>query len=139
MEKECIFCKIISGDIPSFKIFEDDNYLAFLDRSQFTKGHTLVVPKKHYSFVWDVIEIDDYISIVQKISNNFRRKGFKYVDSLIFGRDVHHAHIHLLPHNGDLNDYNKALNIFGAMSSDNSRWPTNEIGNKIVSDYKYEE
>ena len=46
--KDCLFCKIVRGEIPSHKVYEDDDVLAFLDISQVTKGHTLVIPKKHY-------------------------------------------------------------------------------------------
>ena len=53
---DCIFCKIISGEIPSYKIYEDDNVLAFLDITQGTKGHTLIIPKKHIKNVYDLDE-----------------------------------------------------------------------------------
>jgi len=107
---DCIFCKIILGQLPSYKVYEDDNYLAFLDISQFTKGHTLVIPKKHYRFVWDVEDISGYYEVVQKIANHYKNNlGFKYVDSLIFGRSVLHAHVQLLPHNGDDKDWNDSL------------------------------
>lgn len=109
MEQDCIFCKIIKGDIPSFKIYEDPFYLAFLDISQFTKGHTLVIPKKHYANVWEVTEIGEYMKVVQTIVKHFKAKGFKYIDTLTFGRLVPHAHIHLVPHNGDDADWEKGL------------------------------
>ena len=67
MTDNCIFCKIVSGDIPSYKIYEDDEYLAFLDIAPFADGHTLVIPKKHYQFVWDVEEVGKYIEVAQKI------------------------------------------------------------------------
>ena len=104
----CVFCKIIKGKIPSYKIFEDKNYYAFLDISQFTVGHTLVVPKKHIEFIWDSKEIDKYFKVVQKIANHFRSLGFKYVDTMTFGRKIPHAHIHLIPHNDEKDDYKKA-------------------------------
>ena len=63
---DCIFCKIAKGEVSSFKIYEDDNYFAFLDISNFTPGHTLVIPKKHYRFVWDVENIEGYFKVVQK-------------------------------------------------------------------------
>jgi len=135
-ETDCIFCKIIEGKIPSFKIFEDDNYLAFLDISQFTRGHTLVIPKKHYRFVWDIEDIDGYFSFVKKIAEHYKNDlGFKYVDSLIFGRLVHHAHTHLLPHNGDDKEWDKALEGLEYFHNPNRRLST-ENGNKIVNEFK---
>jgi histidine triad (HIT) family protein len=106
---DCIFCKIIRGQIPSYKVYEDDNYLAFLDISQFTRGHTLVVPKKHYAFIWDIEDIGSFMEVVKKIGNHYRKLGFKYVDTLTFGRLVSHAHLHIVPHNGNDPDWEKGL------------------------------
>jgi len=106
---DCIFCKIIRGQIPSYKIYEDDNYLAFLDISQFTRGHTLVIPKKHYAFIWDIEDIGNFMEVVKKIGNHYRKLGFKYVDTLTFGRLVPHAHLHIVPHNGTDPDWEKGL------------------------------
>jgi len=95
---ECIFCKIASGKIPVFKIYEDGDYLAFLDQSPLVEGHTLVLPKAHYHWVWDVPNIGQYFEIVKKIANHFQKK---LSDDLVFcyiaGNEVPHAHIHLLP------------------------------------------
>ena len=57
---DCIFCKIIKGEIPCYKVYEDDDVLAFLDISQTTKGHTLVIPKKHF---------DNFLSTPKEIMN----------------------------------------------------------------------
>jgi len=69
----CIFCKIVKGDIPCYKIYENDKFLAFLDISEFTPGHTLVIPKKHYRFIWDVEDIEEYASVIKKICNQICR------------------------------------------------------------------
>lgn len=134
----CIFCKIVNGEIPSCKVYEDSNYIAFLDLAQFTKGHTLVIPKKHYTFVWDVDDSSEYFKVASTIANHYRKKlGYKYVDSAIFGRDVPHAHIHLVPHNGDKStDWESALKSIGTMQQDRSRWPTKEEGEAIRVNFK---
>ena len=96
--KDCIFCRIAKGEIPCFKIYEDKDFLAFLDIAPFTEGHTLVIPKQHYRWVWDVPNIGEYFKIVQKIAKNFQKNlGDDYVSSFIAGNDVPHAHIHILP------------------------------------------
>lgn len=95
---DCIFCKIIAGEIPSHKVYEDDNYLAFLDIRPLNPGHTLVIPKRHHAWVWDVADIAGYYSIVGKIANAIR-KAFDtpQVVSLVFGEEVPHAHVWLVP------------------------------------------
>ena len=95
---DCIFCKIISGDIPSYKVYEDDNYLAFLDITQVTDGHTLLIPKKHCRWVWDIENIGEFYEIAKKIVKNIQKvTGEDFVMSLTWGRDVYHAHLHLVP------------------------------------------
>lgn len=135
-DSNCIFCKIVDGSIPSYKIYEDENYLAFLDISQFTRGHTLVVPKKHYRFVWDIEDVDGYFSFVKKIAEHYKNNlGFKFVDSLVFGRLVPHAHMHLLPHNGDDKEWDKALEGLEYFHNPDRKL-TIENGNKIVNEFK---
>jgi len=133
---DCIFCKIIKGEIPSYKIYEDDDYFAFLDRSQFTEGHTLVIPKNHSASVWDVPNIGDYFEVIQKLGNHIKSQGYKFVDVMIFGRDVPHCHVHLLPHNGDQKDYEHVLEGLASMQGDEKRWPTPEKGAQIVAKLK---
>lgn len=123
----CIFCKIIRGEIPCYKIHENDKYLAFLDLAHFTVGHTLVIPKKHHTFVWDVDNIGEYYSFAQEIVEHYRNKlGYKYVDSATFGRDVPHSHIHLVPHNGEGSDWESALVSIGDLQKDRDRWLSKE-------------
>ncbi len=136
--EDCIFCKIVNGDIPCNKIYEDDNYLAFLDISNFTEGHTLVIPKKHFQFVWDIEDISGYFKVVQKIANHFRNDlGFKYVDTLTFGRMIPHAHVHIVPHNSDNKDWEKALEGIGELqSSSSNRRLCAEEGERIANKFK---
>jgi histidine triad (HIT) family protein len=131
----CIFCKIVKGDIPSYKTYEDEKYLAFLDISHFTDGHTLVIPKKHHQFVWDVND-SGYFEVCNKIANHYKNLGFKYVDSMVFGRMIAHAHIHLVPHNDDGSDYSNALNEIGILQTDVNRRLKKEDALKMVEKFK---
>lgn len=133
MEADCIFCKIISGQIPCYKIYEDADFIAFLDISQFTPGHTLVVPKKHYRFVWDVENVAAYYEVVKKIANHYRSLGYTFVDSLIFGRLVPHAHIHILPHDGNNIEWNQALTSLDAFTQSEKPRLTTEQGQALVN------
>jgi histidine triad (HIT) family protein len=95
-----IFTKIIKGEIPCHKIYEDDKTFAFLDIHPKTPGHTLVVSKKQVEFVWD-LEDEDYqalMSAVKKVALRIRGVlGSSYVGELVVGEDVPHAHIHVYP------------------------------------------
>ena len=108
MNKECIFCKIINGDAPSYKIYEDENVFAFLDIAGDVFGHTLVVPKKHYSDIFDVPEgeLVEIMKAVKKIASHYKTKGFSGVNILnASGVDaqqtVFHLHFHILPRSKD--------------------------------------
>lgn len=95
---DCIFCKIVQGEIPSYKVYEDQDFLAFLDIRPLNPGHTLVIPKKHYRWVWDVPDLKEYYGVVGRIANAIR-KAFDtdYVVSLVLGEEVAHAHVWLVP------------------------------------------
>ncbi len=101
----CIFCKIVNGEIPSYKVYEDENFLAFLDISQTTKGHTLVVPKRHYDNLLS-LESDlasQIFPIVQKIALSIKEitkaEGFNILNNCgeVAGQSVMHFHIHIIP------------------------------------------
>jgi len=95
---DCIFCKIIKGEIPSNKIYENQNTYAFLDINPVNHGHTLVIPKKHYKWVWDVPNIDKYYKVVGKIANAIRKAmNTEWIVSLVLGEEVPHAHVWLVP------------------------------------------
>ncbi len=95
---DCIFCKIAKNEIPCYKVYEDKEFLAFLDINPRNPGHTLVIPKKHYRWVWDVPNIDFYYKVVGKIANTIK-KALKtdFVVSLVIGEEVPHAHVWLVP------------------------------------------
>lgn len=97
-----IFSKIIAGEVPSHKIYEDDRVLAFLDIYPKNEGHTLVIPKKPIEFIWDMDE-DDYgylMLVAKKIGKHLRAVlPYQYVQMSVVGTDVPHAHVHLIPFN----------------------------------------
>jgi len=98
VDKNCVYCKIIAGKFPCWKIYEDDKFLAFLDIFPWVEGHTLVIPKKHVRWVWDVENSDEYFSVVSKIANHYKKVfDTEFIMSFVYGYDVEHAHIHLLP------------------------------------------
>lgn len=103
--ENCVFCKIVRGEIPSYKVYEDEEFLAFLDIHPHTPGHTQVIPKKHFRWVWDLPagrqmspNIGGYFEIVKKIADA-QRKAFEtdWILSRIIGDEVPHAHIWVFP------------------------------------------
>ncbi|KRG16692.1 protein hit [Lederbergia galactosidilytica] len=102
---DCIFCKIINGEIPSAKVFENDDVLAFLDISQVTKGHTLVIPKIHKKDVFDLEAetAEKLFSVVPAISRALRSEfdlnGLNMINNngSFAGQEVFHYHLHLVP------------------------------------------
>jgi len=99
-KEDCVFCQIVAGKIPCHKIYEDEDFLAFLDIHPWVEGHTLVIPKKHYRWVWDMPAdlVASYFAVVAKIANHYRKiLKTDFVMSWIYGWDVPHAHIHLFP------------------------------------------
>lgn len=101
----CVFCDIVKGNLPSYKIYEDDNVLAFLDRSDDSIGHTLVIPKKHYENVLDIPydELEKVICAVKRIANHFTDNcGFDGVNIMNASgkaaqQSVFHLHFHIIP------------------------------------------
>ena len=105
MGENCIFCKIISNEIPSQKIFEDENTFAFLDINPASKGHALVIPKKHYETLVDVPEeelkqlIVSVKKIAQAILKATKASGFNVLQNngKVAGQLVNHIHFHVIP------------------------------------------
>ncbi len=98
--QDCIFCKIVKGEIPCKKIYGDENFLSFMDIEPVSHGHILVIPKKH--IVWMQEADDETISGIFKLTKklmNAIKKGVNcdYVQVAISGKDVPHFHIHLIP------------------------------------------
>jgi len=107
--RDCIFCKIVNGEIPAHKVYEDEDFFAFLDIHPQTPGHTQVIPKQHYRWVWDVPKVGNYFELVRKIARAQQKAfGTEWVLSKIIGDEVKHAHIWVFPGNeatGDKNNF----------------------------------
>jgi histidine triad (HIT) family protein len=98
MASECIFCKIVKGKISSYKVYEDHDFLAFLDIAPLNRGHTLVLPRTHYRWTWDVPNFGEYWEAVRKIARAvMKATEASMVEFLTHGTDVHHAHIWIVP------------------------------------------
>jgi histidine triad (HIT) family protein len=94
----CIFCKIVRGELPLHKVYEDDSYLAFLDIRPVSPGHTLVIPKAHYRWVWDTPETGNYFEVAKKIAQALQKvSGVEEVHAKVVGEEVPHAHIWVYP------------------------------------------
>ncbi|GLB46736.1 histidine triad protein [Philodulcilactobacillus myokoensis] len=108
--KDCIFCKIIRNEIPSYTIYEDNVVKAFLDISQATPGHTLVIPKKHVPniYEYDAKFASDVFSRIPKIARAIKKsnpkiKGMNIINNngKIASQSVFHSHFHLIPRYSD--------------------------------------
>jgi len=107
--ENCIFCKIINKEIPAYVVYEDNDFLAFLDINPQSPGHCQVIPKKHYRWVWQVPNVGDYFEVVKKVALA-QQKAFDtdWILSKIAGDDVEHAHIWVYPNSkvkGNLKDF----------------------------------
>lgn len=97
---DCIFCKIVAGEVPAAKVYEDADVLAFLTIEAINPGHTLVIPKRHIESVWDMeddlysknMDIVKKISVALDVAFNPEKVGV-----MVSGWDVSHAHVHVVP------------------------------------------
>ena len=101
--KDCIFCKIINGDIPTRKIYEDDLVITIMDNSPHANGHMLIIPKKHYV---DFTELDDSILLhINMVANKMKdliyerlnADGIRLVNNYGLYQEVKHYHLHIIP------------------------------------------
>jgi histidine triad (HIT) family protein len=97
-----IFSKIVSGDIPAYKVAEDEHHLAFLDIFPLAKGHVLVIPKKETDYIFDITS-DEYLELwkfAQKVAKGMDKViACERIGVAVIGLEVPHAHIHLVPLN----------------------------------------
>lgn len=113
MVSDCIFCKIVAGEIPASKVYEDDHFLAFLDISQVTPGHTLVIPKKHARNLLEMTpdETAALFNIVsrvtKKVESATQPQGMNIISNMeeIAGQSVFHTHVHILPRYSQDDDF----------------------------------
>jgi histidine triad (HIT) family protein len=101
----CVFCKIINNELPAYKVYEDDNVLAFLDIKPVNPGHILVIPKKHYQNLEEITD-DDLVAVsivVKKVGkllmDKLEVKGYNVISNndSIAGQIVPHLHFHIIP------------------------------------------
>jgi len=101
-EKNCIFCKIIRGEFPTAKLWEDKDYFVMLDRQPINPGHVLVIPKKHTNYIFDLND-KEYTKLMLKskeIAKILKKKlNPKRVGMAVEGFGVPHVHVHLVPEN----------------------------------------
>ncbi|MDP2974142.1 MAG: HIT family protein [Candidatus Diapherotrites archaeon] len=105
MADDCIFCKIAKGEIPSTKLYEDEQVLSFLDIMPAAKGHALVIPKKHYHTLLDIPheELREIMAVVQKVAAAIMATtdatGFNVIQSnqKVAGQVIAHLHFHIIP------------------------------------------
>ena len=111
-----IFTKIVNGEIPSYKIFENKHFYSFLDISPMTKGHTLVIPKKEVDYLFDIDDamLSEMIVLSKKIAKAIEKTvECTRVGVMVVGLEVPHAHIHLIPiqNEEDMNLSNKRIQL----------------------------
>ncbi len=112
MKSNCVFCAIAKGEIPSFKVYEDDLVLAYLDINPFTMGHTLVIPKAHSSGLLDTPDetLAAVVSRVRKVARHLKERlpcdGFNILQNNgeAAGQTVMHLHFHIVPRRGKASD-----------------------------------
>ncbi|RSK26326.1 HIT family protein [Bacillus sp. HMF5848] len=126
---ECIFCKIVNGDIPCAKVFENEDVVAFLDISQVTKGHTLVIPKVHKENVYELSEkeAESIFKVVPHIANaiheQFQPVGLNVLNNNgeDAGQSVFHFHMHLIPR------YGKGDGFGAVWKTNNSQYTSEDL------------
>ena len=99
-----IFSKIVAGEIPSYKVAEDEKYYAFLDINPLAKGHTLVIPKVEVDYIFDLDDetLAGLTKFAKKIAHKIKEQtGCKKVAMVVLGLEVPHVHIHLIPMNSE--------------------------------------
>lgn len=110
MQEPSVFTKIVTGEIPSHTVYEDDQTLAFLDIFSTVEGHVLVIPKKQVEFVWD-LDDETYQALMATVKTVAQRLrtvlSVPHVGVKVIGVDVPHAHVHLIPFT-DTNTYQSA-------------------------------
>ncbi len=104
INSDCVFCKIVNGEIPAKKVYEDENVIAFLDIAEDYPNHTLVVPKSHYTnFVnCEKEALQNVMNAVKKISQGYISSGYTGVNVFInngkdAGQSIDHFHVHIIP------------------------------------------
>jgi len=104
--EDCIFCKIVKGEIPSYKIYEDEKIFAFMDIQPINPGHILIIPKKHAKLIAELEDeiVGEIFKVAKKINIALRKSGIKseginffLADGKAAGQEVLHVHLHIVP------------------------------------------
>ncbi len=114
-EEKTVFQKIIDRELTAYILYEDENFIVFLDAFPVSKGHTLVVPKKVYPWVWDVEPYAEYMELARKVAR-VQQKAFntEMIVMSVVGDEVPHAHIHIrpaLPKDGTEKEFEKIADL----------------------------
>ncbi len=102
---DCIFCKIVAGEIPSYKVYEDESVVAFLDIEPISKGHTLIVPKKHFKNMEEITEdelgklMNGVKNVGKIIKDKMQIEGYNIMENNdpVSGQTIPHIHWHIIP------------------------------------------
>ena len=115
----CVFCKIIDGDIPSYRVYEDEKVVAFLDVNPRSNGHSLVIPKKHYTDLYDID--DDTLlhmwktarDVSKMIEKKLHSNGSTFEINYGIAQEVKHIHLHIIPRYKyeDITDVEEIYNV----------------------------
>ena len=118
--EDCLFCKIINGDIPSFKIYEDDSLFVFMDINPISNGHLLVIPKQHLVTILDVNGdlLSKALEVIQNklyplLKDKLNIDGLTITQNNFLGQDVKHYHIHLIPKYSSDNSFKEKKEVEG--------------------------
>lgn len=96
--KNCIFCQIVAGKSPCYKIYEDSDFFGFLDIFPRVKGHTVLIPKLHYRWVYDIPNFSEFWQAALKITRAMQETlQPKFVTYVTHGLEIEHAHLHIMP------------------------------------------
>ncbi len=120
MKDDCIFCKIVRGEIPSYKLYEDDDFLVFLDAFPAHRGHTLIIPKEHCTDILDLpYELANKVmgigkKVVEAMEKSINADGYNFAQNNreVSGQAVMHYHLHIIPRYND--EPKGAKNMFQA-------------------------
>lgn len=104
--ENCVFCKIIKGEIPAEKVWENEEYLAFLSIGPINPGHTLVIPKKHTDYIFDLddLSLGQLIAVSKPVARALEEAFHPItgrIGIMVAGLEVHHVHLHLIPMNSE--------------------------------------
>lgn len=135
-DPSCIFCKIINGEIPASKVYENEDVLAFLDLSQVTKGHTLVIPKEHEANIFELQEetasklFQNIPKIARAIEKAFNPIGLNLLNNNgeSAGQSVFHYHVHLIPRYGEGDGFGA---VWKTHDSDYTQEERNQVAQQI--------